>query len=315
MAADGKGDYMHTRETKARNVAIAGMSLSLLSCVSLMGQEGLSTLRGTITDSSGAVMPGVKVAARDISTSIVTRTVNTDAQGNYEMPGLKAANYQVTATQTGFKRAVVDDVMLQSNQVRRVEITLEVGEITSEVTVSAAATAIQTEQSTIGADFNAAKRYWDLPIPGNAFSGTYAVLAILPEVQREPGDWGSPRFAGQGGDQVNMGQDGIKEETLNSQTVNMEAVQEVKAIAVNQTAEYSRVGFFNTITKSGTNAFHGEASYYHRNSALGARNFFEDQRAKVIYHTLNLSAAGPIIKDKTFFYGLWNGERVPAKTT
>ena len=280
-----------------------------------MGKEGLSTLRGTITDSSGAVMPGVKVAARDISTSIVTRTVNTDAQGNYEMPGLKAANYQVTATQTGFKRAVVDDVMLQSNQVRRVEITLEVGEITSEVTVSAAATAIQTETASIGADFNAAKRYWDLPIPGNAFSGTYAVLAILPEVQREPGDWGAPRFAGQGGDQVNMGQDGIKEETLNSQTVNMESVQEVKAIAVNQTAEFSRVGYFNTITKSGTNAFHGEASYYHRNSALGARNFFEDQRAKVIYHTLNLSAAGPIRKNKTFFYGLWNGERVPAKTT
>src|SRR6266705_7137612 len=94
------------------------------------------------------------------------------------MPGLKAANYQVTATQTGFKRAVVDDVILQSNQVRRVDITLEVGEVTTEVTVSAAAEAIQTEQGKIGADFNAAKRYWDLPIPGNAFSGTYAVLAI-----------------------------------------------------------------------------------------------------------------------------------------
>src|SRR5881396_2945196 len=108
-----------------------------------------------------------------------------------------------------------------------------------------------------------------------------------------------------------MGQDGIKEETLNSQTVNMEAVQEVKAVAVNQTAEYARVGFFDTITKSGTNDFHGEASYYHRNSALGARNFFEDQKTKVIYHTFNISASGPIIKDKTFFYALWNGERVP----
>lgn len=259
-------------------------------------------------------MPGVNITARDISTSIITRTVNTDAQGNYEMPGLKAANYQVTAAQTGFKRAVVDDVMLQSNQVRRVDVTLEIGEITSEVTVSAAATAIQTEQGKIGADFNAAKRYADLPIPGNAFSGTYAVLAILPEVQREPGDWGSPRFAGQGGDQVNMGQDGVKEETLNSQTVNMEAVQEVKAVTVNQTAEYSRVGFFDVVTKSGTNAYHGEASYYHRNSALGARNFFEDQRAKVIYHTMNASASGPIIKDKTFFYGLWNAERVPGRT-
>ncbi|PYT27439.1 MAG: hypothetical protein DMG58_20385, partial [Acidobacteria bacterium] len=278
-----------------------------------MGQEGLSTLRGTVTDKSGAVVAGVSISAREVSTNIVARTVTTNAEGSYEMPGLKTGTYQVTATLAGFKKSVIDDVMLQSNQVRRVDITLEVGEVASEVTVSAAAAAIQTEQGKIGADFNAAKRYWDLPIPGNAFSGTYAVLAILPEVQREPGDWGAPRLAGQGGAQVDMGQDGIKEETLNSQTVNMESVQEVKAVAVNQTAEYARVGFFDTITKSGTNDYHGEASYYHRNSALGARNFFEDQKAKVIYHTINTSASGPIIKNKTFFYGLWNGERVPGK--
>src|SRR3989442_1024084 len=129
------------------------------------------------------------------------------------MPGLKTGNYQVTASHPGFKKFVVDDVLLQSSQTRRVDIALEIGEVASEVTVSAAATAIQTETAKLGADFNAAKRYWDLPIPGNAFSGTYAVLAILPDVQREPGDWGAPRFAGQGGSQVDMGQDGIKEET------------------------------------------------------------------------------------------------------
>ncbi len=290
------------------------VAAALVFSGSLLGQEGLSTLRGTTTDTTGAVIPGVAVVAREVLTNVVARTVTTDGQGNFEMPGLKAGNYQVTATQPGFKKSVVGDVILQSNQVRRVDIVLEVGEVATEVTVSAAAAAIQTEGGKIGVDFNSAKRYWDLPVPGNAFSGTYAVLAILPEVQRRPGDWGSPTFAGQGGSQVNMGQDGIKEETLNSQTVNMEAVQEVKLVAVNQTAEYSRVGFFDTITKSGTNELHGEASYYHRNSALGARNFFEDEKARVIYHTINLSASGAIVKNKTFFYGLWNGERVPGKT-
>jgi len=159
---------MQTRETRARNVAIAAMSLSLLLCRSLMGQEGLSTLRGTIIDSSGAVIPGVTVAAREVSTNITARTASTDAQGNYEMPGLKAANYQVTATQTGFKRAVVDDVMLQSNQVRRVDITLEVGEVTSEVTVSAAAQSkpsrgrsapISTQPSATGTCLSPATRF------------------------------------------------------------------------------------------------------------------------------------------------------------
>ena len=247
-------------------------------------------------------------------TNILARTTKTDAQGNYEMPGLKPGEYQVTAAAAGFKKVVVDDVILQSNTVRRVDVSLQVGELASEVTVSAAAAAIATEQGKIGADFNAAKSYPDLPTPGNAFSGTYAVLSVLPDVQREPGDWGSPTFAGQGSGQVHMAQDGVKEETLNSQTVNMEAVQEVKAVFVNNTADYARVGYFDTVTKSGTNDFHGEGSYYLRNSALGARNFFEDEKTKVIYHTFNVSAAGPIIKNKTFFYGLWNGERVPSKS-
>lgn len=276
-----------------------------------VAQEGLSTLRGTVSDTTGAVVPGVTITALEVLTNVVARTVKTDEQGNFEMPALKSGRYRVTAAMSGFKTAVVEDVMLQSNQVRRVDVTLEVGEVATEVTVSAAAAVIQTEQGKIGADFKAAEQYASFPIPGNAFSGTYAVLAVLPDVQRQPGDWGSPTFAGQGGNQVHMAQDGVKEETLNSQTVNMEAVAELKAVMVNNTADYARPGYFDTITKSGTNEYHGEASYYHRNSALGARNFFEDEKTKVIYHTFNLSASGPVIKNKTFFYALWNGERVP----
>ncbi len=295
-------------------VAVIGLVTLLLVCsLSSFGQEGLSTLRGTVTDASGAIVPGTTVAVREVLTDVVVRTVVTNAQGNFEMPALKAGTYRLTASLAGFKTAVVDGIMLQSNQVRRVDVTLEVGEVATEVTVSAAATAIQTEEGKIASDFKAAEQYASLPVPGNAFSGTYAILAILPDVQREPGDWGSPVFAGQGGSNVHMGQDGVKEETLNSQTVNMEAVAELKAVVVNNTADYARPGYFDTITKSGTNDYHMEASYYHRNSALAARNFYEDEKAKIIYHTFNISGSGPIIKNKTFFYVLWNGERVPGK--
>jgi len=155
--------------TRAINFGGFGVASLLLLCSHLFGQQGLSTLRGTVTDKSGAVVAGVAVSAREVSTNITQRAVTTDAQGNYEMPGLKAATYQVTASISGFKTSVVDEVLLQSNQVRRVDIVLEVGEVATEVTVSAATAAIQTEQATIGADFNAAKRYWDLPTPGNAF--------------------------------------------------------------------------------------------------------------------------------------------------
>jgi len=304
---------MHMRMPKANSAVLALMLLPLL-CISSYSQEGLSTLRGTATDASGAVVPGATVSARQVLTNVVARTVTTDAQGNYEMPALKSGAYQVTATLAGFKTSVVDDVLLTSNQVRRVDVTLEVGEVATQITVSAASAAIQTEEGKLASDFKAAEQYTSLPVPGNAFSGTWAILAILPDVQREPGDWGSPRFAGQGGSQVHMGQDGVKEETLNSQTVNMEAVAEVKAVVVNNTADYARVGYFDTITKSGTNDFHFDGSYYNRNSALGARNFFEAEKTHVNYHTFNLSFAGPIIKDRTFFYAMWNGERVPSSS-
>jgi hypothetical protein len=297
---------------KANSAVLALLLLLSVLSISSYGQEGLSTLRGTATDASGAVVPGVTVTAREVLTNVVVRTVTTDAQGNYEMPALKSGSYQVTATLAGFKKSVVDDVLLQSNQVKRVDIKLEVGEVTNQVTVSAASATIQTEEGKIGSDFKAEEQYASLPIPGNAFSGTWAVLAVLPDVQRQPGDWGSPTFAGQGGSQIHMGQDGVKEETTNSQTVNMEAVAELKAVVVNNTADYSRVGYFDTITKSGTNDFHFDGSYYYRTSAAAARGFFEEEKTPVIYHTFNLAASGPIIKNKTFFYALWNGERVPA---
>jgi len=129
--------------------------MSVLIATSLMGQEGLSTLRGTISDKSGAVVAGVAVSAREVLTNVVARTVTSDSQGNFEMPGLKTGSYQVTASLAGFKKSVVDDVQLRSNEIRRIDITLEVGEVATEVSVSAAAAVIQTEQATIGATFDA----------------------------------------------------------------------------------------------------------------------------------------------------------------
>ena len=300
--------------TKASIVILGLVLLILIFSVSSFGQGGLSTLRGTATDASGAVVPGVTVTAREVLTNVMVRTVSTDAQGNYEMPALKAGTYEVTGTLAGFKKVVVDGVNLQSNEVRRVDVRLEVGEVANQVTVETAAGAIQTEEGKIASDFKASEQYATLPTPGNAFSGTWAVLAVLPDVQREPGDWGAPKFAGQGGNQVHMGQDGVKEESTNSQTVNMESVAEVKAVVVNNTADYARVGYFDTITKSGTNDYHFDGSYYYRSSAFAARGFFEDQKTQELYHTFNIAGSGPIIKNKTFFYAMWNAERVPSRS-
>src|SRR5262245_46963950 len=130
--------------------ALARWFSMVLFCTALLGQEGLSTLRGTVTDSTGGVVPGVSVTAREVLTNVVARKLDTDSQGNYEMPGLKSGTYEVSAGHSGFRRSVVSDVALQASQVRRVDIVLQVGEVTAEVTVSAAAAAIETEQGKIG---------------------------------------------------------------------------------------------------------------------------------------------------------------------
>jgi hypothetical protein len=285
----------------------------LLACVVAPGQESLSTLRGTVKDSSGAIVEGAEITAIEVATNIRTRVATSDSEGNYEMPGLKPGLYQLCTVLPGFKTFVADDIQLASSQIRRVDIALEVGGVETQVTVSERAATIETEQGKISAEVTGA-RYKDIPVPGNRYGGTAPVLAILPHVQgARPGGSGMT-FAGQKSPQLNMGMDGIKEETLNTQTVNLEAIGELKLVAVNNTAEFSRIGYFDTVSKRGSNQYHGEASYYQQNSALYARGFFERQKTWDLYHIFNISGSGPIIREKTFFYALWNGERVPGKT-
>ena len=286
--------------------------LVLLVCqAALWSQTQLSTLRGTVVDPSGAVVPGVSVVAEEIATEIKARTVVTDNQGNYEIPDIKAGTYRVRATMAGFKGFTASDIVLESNQIKRVDVQLQIGEASSEVTVNEAARVIETEDSKLSAEFTG-EQYKFAPLPGNAYSSPLPVVATMPNVHFAAGCQFCLTMAGQVANQ--MGMDGVKEENTNTQTVNMEDAAEVKAVAVNNSAEFSRAAYFNVVTKHGTNQFHGEASYYHRNSALGARGFFDSEKEHQLYHTFNLSASGPIIKDKTFFYALWNGERVPQHT-
>src|SRR3981189_1404082 len=97
------------------------IGLTLFSAA-LQGQETLFTLRGTATDSSGAVVPGVAVTVQEVATTIVARKVTTDNLGNYEIPGLKQGTYRLRAILAGFKAVTADDIILASNQIRRIDV-------------------------------------------------------------------------------------------------------------------------------------------------------------------------------------------------
>lgn len=282
----------------------------VIASAPMLGQTDLSSIRGTVQDASGGVVANATIVLVNVQTGL-ERQILTNTNGDFEFPDLKRGTYRLTASTPGFRGFVAENIILESNQIRRIDAMLEVGQVESEVRVSANAAVIETDSAKIQSGFTH-ERYDNFPIVGVYFDPNTA-LATLPNVQSRMGSY-DLQFAGQGPAQIEEGMDGIVNNGIVNQINNMEDTQELQAVMVNNTAEYSRVGFFNLITKSGTNQFHGRASYYQENSALNARNFFDPERVKTLVHTFGANASGPIIKNKTFFYGSWSSMRVPSSS-
>jgi hypothetical protein len=279
----------------------------LLLCAPAQAQLNVSTLRGTATDSTGAVVANATLTLVDLSTN-AKRTATTNDNGDFEIPDLLRGVYRLTAQAAGFKTFVADNIILETNQVRRVDIAFEVGAVSAEVTVSASAAVISTDTSKIHASFTQ-QTFVDAPIIGDGRNPALT-LSVLPQVQSAGGLY-AVQMAGQGGAQIQQGQDGHTSDGVNNQTSNIHDVQEVVAVPVNNSAEFARVGYYNMVSKGGTNAFHAQAYYWHRNSAFDARDFFAGRKPVAKSHTMHVGATGPIIKDKLFFYVAWAGQRWP----
>ncbi|MCL4402682.1 MAG: TonB-dependent receptor, partial [Acidobacteria bacterium] len=285
--------------------------LFFLSCGALQAQLTLSTIRGTVSDPSGATVANGAVTATSVETN-ARRTVRTNESGDFEIPDLPPGTYKVSVEVSGFKTFVADNVILESNQTRRIDVRLELGAVGSEVTVSAGAAVISTDTAKIQNTITG-RKYADVPIVGSeAALDPSIVLTTTPMVNQTGGVWSS-QWAGQSSSQVQEGQDGHTNDNAVNQLNDILDVQEVTVVTVNNSAEFARVGYMNMVTKSGSNEFHGRAMFWHQNSALASREFFEDTKAKQLFHIGSGSASGPIRKDKLFFYGSANFLKVPAK--
>jgi len=151
--------------------------LSLAAAVS-HAQQTTATLLGTVTDASGAAVPGVTVQASNLGTNVV-REATSDAGGSYFIPNLPPGNYRVRAAKEGFQAARVESVTLQVEQAARLDLKLKVGSITETVSVSASATVLQTENASVGTVIDAAKIV-DLPLNGRNF---IQLAQLIPGVQ------------------------------------------------------------------------------------------------------------------------------------
>jgi len=261
-----------------------------------------------VGDASGSVVPGADVTVTEVHTNVVVRKVLSDENGNYEVPGVKPGTYQVKAELPGFKTYVVDNVVLEGSQIRRVDMTLQVGEVTEQVTVTGGAAVITTDSASISSGFDS-KLFEVAPLVRTYYP--QALMATLPGIESQAGSF-SLRIAGQPPAQAAEGMDGVTNDGTVNLINNMLNFEELTVVAVNNRADQARVANFNMVSKRGTNALHGTASYTHFNSALNARGFFEPKKPVLIEHRGQADVSGPIFKNKTFFYVSYFHQKLPA---
>jgi hypothetical protein len=287
-----------------------------------------AVLVGTVTDQSGAAVPGAAVSVTMLGTN-AKRMVLTNDTGDFTVPGLVPGTYQVTAGHEGFKQTVVGQVELLVNQTARVNVVLQVGAVAESVEVTGAAPLVASETSTLG-HVVTTKQIEDLPLKGRAVfnlallsPGTAppAPTSYAGQQRPMPGGLGSPVFSAAGGRDNSNGYlvDGIEAVDPHYMTPSMfppmDSMQEFKIQMNSYSAEFGRFAVqVNATTKSGTNSFHGSAHEFFRNNDLDAANFFTNlaglSKSPLRYNLFGATIGGPVIHNRTFFFGAYEGTRI-----
>jgi Carboxypeptidase regulatory-like domain len=282
-------------------------------------QSTFGTIRGTISDDKGAAIANttIRIINQDENAA---REVVTDAQGNYEAPNLKAGRYQVRVKKDGFKEYLQSDLWLDARQVLRVDVSLQIGRIDETVTITGGAGVISTETQTVSSNLKS-QQVLSLPanVRGNRSTSPYALVSVLPGVQSD----NSFNFSIHGAlpHQTEVTVDGVSTVDVRRngpQRENFpsaESIAEMKVQAVGSNAEYGQVGDITTTSKGGTNQFHGSAFNYHQNAALDATPFGSTTKPAKVANTFGGSFGGPIFKERTFFFGAYEGMRFRSAST
>ena len=312
---------MKTRTT--RLFAITA-TLALLCLSTAAAQVITGTIVGTVSDETGAVLPGVEITVLNPDTGF-TRTVISDDRGAYRAISLPVGPYEVRAELAGFQTTVRSGFGLTVGAQAVVDLTLQVGEITEQVFVTGEAPLVETTQSTVS-DLVDERKIRDLPLNGRDFAQLAmlqaGVVNSISAPRSQIGNEGAKiSISGTRSTQSAILLDGtdIRNE-LNTGTgsasgalLGVETVREYQVITGAFSAEYGRFtgGVINAVSKSGTNQLHGNIYHFHRNSALDARNFFDPAGKPPPFkrNQYGFTIGGPIVRDKTFFFGAFEGLR------
>jgi outer membrane receptor protein involved in Fe transport len=297
------------------------MLLAVCAAVVAAAQTNVGQISGKVFDSSGAVVPAVSVTVTNEGTGAVQRA-STDASGFYSFPSLVRGTYVVRVSKEGFRPAEQSGVTLEAASRRTLDFTLEIGQITEAISVSAEAIQVQassgdvstvvTERQLSQIALNG-RNYTQLLrlIPGSATTGSIDPfgLALSTTSQRVNGiRSNSLYFMVDGAD--NMDNGGNSNAIISP---NVDTISEVRVLTSSYSAEFGgrSGGMINVVTKSGTREFHGSAFYFVRNDVFDARSFFAQQKPPLRFNNFGWTLGGPLYwpgrfnsdRQKLFFFG------------
>ena len=312
------------KQQASRRVAV-GLWLTLM-CTVAFAQVQNGVFTGTVTESTGAVVPGAKLTITNVDTGLTT-TATTSGAGTYTSPALPPGTYKVSVEASGFKKTTTSAIKLDVGTKQRLDVKLQVGAQTETVEVTAEAPQVNVDDSKLSAVVNSTQ-IANLPLNGR---NVYDLLQVAPGAVNVKGVL-SENGAGTvvNGVRENFNGfliNGVNNKGLSGGANNQpieDTVQEFQLLTLNNSAQYgsSAGSVTNLVTKSGTNAFHGSVFEFLRNDIFDANNFFNNHFSKptdrvkppLRFNQFGATFGGPVIKDKLFFYGAYQGDRFVTST-
>src|SRR5260370_24637332 len=308
------------------------LAMAILSASHAYAQVAGATLSGTITDPSGAAIAGAKISITNKATG-AARDITTDAAGFYSAPNLLPGPYEVAASANGFSTTKESDLTLTVGAQQALNLSLKIGDASQTVVVTEAASLVQTTNSTISSQVDS-KEIVELPLNGRDWASlaTLSPGVNLIETQM-PFENGALRGNRGFGSQLTIsgGRPTQNNYRLDRGSIHhhansgpgsviggnlgVDAIAEFSVITGNYSAEYGKTsgGVVNAISKSGTNSLHGDVYEFLRNDKLDANDFFSNRsglpRNPYRRNQFGASAGGPLIKNRTFLFGAYEGIR------
>jgi hypothetical protein len=305
--------------------SLIGLALGLALAAPLAWAQAGANLTGAVKDASGGVVPGAVVTVRNTDTGEL-RTVVSGGEGLYRVANLPRGTYEVTAELPGFRSVTQSGVLLTVGDTVRLDFTLEIGTFGETVTVESQARLINTEEGRISALVDE-KRVSELPLNGR---NVFQLMELQPGATSNPGNvvlggaaGGDSAFVNGQRNRANNflldGTDNNDQFTAGRVAVNpnVDIVQEFRVSSNNISAEFGRnsASVVNVVTKQGTNRFHGTAYEFLRNDAVDEKTVFATSKDPLEFNQFGGTLGGPLRRDKTFFFGGYEGIRITRGVT